>query len=165
MSRSPPASVLVGEAHAGLADHDARFLDRIGQHLLVRRKLEQIGLHRVRQVGIVLGHPVGRKPVRLGEDDVEADDDGAHGGQSVDQPRHFGARPRPLSDKLKALLVDVDNRDRLLRRRARVKALEDVEALVADAGDEKRIGHAQAKQQEQQNDTSEPRQGDAHRSG
>ena len=136
---------LVVLAHAGLADDDARAADGVGKHLLVGGQLEQIGPDGFRQIGIVLGDAVGRKPVRLGEDHVEGDVDGAHRRQPVDQPGDLGARPGPLADLFEALFVYVDDDDGLFDVRARIEPLEDVEALVADGRDEKRVGDAQGR--------------------
>ena len=72
----------------------------------------------------------GRRPVRFGENDVEADRGGTMLGQPVDHSGEHGARPRPLPELADALVVDIDDSDRALGGRAgtqRLVAVEDQE--------------------------------------
>ncbi len=155
---------LIVKAHAGLADDNARALMESASTCFVRRQLQQIRPDSLRQGRIVLGDAVGGQAVGFGEDHVEADHDSAHRSQPVDQPRHLGTRPRPLPDLFEALLVYVDDDDRLLDRWPRMQPLEDVEPLVADGRDEKRVGDAQGQQRQKQHEPGKARDSDAHRS-
>lgn len=57
----------------------------------------------------VAQHCCRRRPVRLGENDVEDDCDRAQLGQTINQIRRAVARPRPLSDGLQTAVVNIDN--------------------------------------------------------
>ncbi len=107
--------VVAGKGEAGFRRGRPR-LALIGQdeprhyrHLAHRHRQPLIGigqcrqqLFRVRRVDAVLGDQrqqhFGRGAVRLGKIDIEGDDRGAGGGQTLHQLRHDRARPRPLAD-------------------------------------------------------------------
>ncbi len=60
--------------------------------------------------------------------------------QAVDEIGDARARPRPLADRPQALLVDIDDDDRPLRRIARMQHLEQIEDANPKLLDRQRIG-------------------------
>jgi hypothetical protein len=95
------------------AEHDGRVADRLGQDLVVGRKLlhllaqtrERVGFGpEVQRVG-------GRQTVGLGEHHVEADGRRAVFAEFPDKVGENGARPGPLAHALQRFLVDVDDAD------------------------------------------------------
>ncbi len=68
-----------------------------------------------------------RGPVGLGKIDVEGDDRGAGLGELFDKLGDDRPRPWPLPDRGEAFVVDIDDRDRRIRRRSRRHALIEIE--------------------------------------
>ena len=96
------------------AEHDGALPDGLGEDVIVGGKLldlfaqarKRVGLRPEAQ-GVCRRHAVG-----LGEDHVEADRRGAVVGELLHELGEHRARPRPLSDPLQRLLVDVDDAQR-----------------------------------------------------
>ena len=97
----------------------------------VRERKPQHGIAAPQRLG-KLGVIVGRQPVRLGEQHVEADRGGAQLRQSLGHLRHQRARPRPLPVLGERGLVDIDDPHRAVGCGARQQPLLEVEAHVAD---------------------------------
>ena len=84
----------------GFAEHDTRASDCRGKDLVIAGQAAQTRARSIVEIAQRQCHEIGRQLVRLGEDDVEADGDGAEFSQAVDQIGQDGARPRPLPDLL-----------------------------------------------------------------
>src|SRR5262249_51898276 len=80
-----------------------------------------------------------RHSVRLRENDVEADRDGAEFGETGDAVRDDRARPGPLADLLEARFVDVDNDDRPQPRLAWPQGLVEAEGPQPDFLERRRV--------------------------
>ena len=83
----------------GLGQHRPRRPDQCGKAVVAVRQSAQIGPHLVRDIADLVGQDRRRDAVRLGEDDVEADDHGTACRQVPDQPGDDRSRPRPLTDR------------------------------------------------------------------
>ena len=68
-----------------------------------------------------------RGPVGFGKIDVEGNDRGAGLGELFDELGDDRPRPWPLPDRGEAVVVDIDDRDRRIRRRSRRHALIEIE--------------------------------------
>jgi hypothetical protein len=131
---------------AGLADDDAGLLDRLRQDLIVARQAGEL-LARLRvEAAEAFGGNGGRHAVRLGENDIEADDDGAERVEPVDEIGHHGARPGPLPDLLEARLVDVDDDDWAGGLLARPQHLKQIERAQPHFLERPRVDDAQRHQ-------------------
>ncbi len=134
----------VGGVRARLAEDGAHGAHGLRHHLLVGGQI----LQRAARLGVgaaqLLGHPLRRGAVRLGEDGVEPDHRRALIAQRGDQVRHHRARPRPLTQLAEAFLVDVDDDDRALALRLpRLHAVVGVEGAHAHHLHEPRIDIAE----------------------
>ena len=148
---------------AGLADDHAGLLDRLRQNLVVARQAGEL-LARLRiEAAEAFGGNGGRHAVGLGENDVEADDDGAERVEPVDEIGHHGARPRPLPDLLEARLVDVDDDDGPRGLLARPQHLKQIERAQPHFLERPRVDDAQRHQREQEHDAHRSRQAEPTR--
>jgi hypothetical protein len=96
------------------AEHDGALSDGVGEDAIVGRELLDLFAQARKRVGL---RPEAqgvcrRHAVRLGEDHVEADRRRAVVGELLDEVGERRARPRPLSDPLQRLLVDIDDAQR-----------------------------------------------------
>ena len=97
-----------------------------------------------------------RHAIGLGEDDVEADGNGAIRAQTGDEIGDHRARPRPLPDLLEAGLVDVDDDDRPRGLFPRLQDLKQIECAQPQFFDRPRVGDAQRHEREQQQRAHRP---------
>ncbi len=138
----------------GFTENHARLPQRVGKRAVGARRCADFLPGFLVEVAENVGDHVRRKPVGLGEDDVECDDQRARLGQASDQFGDAGSRPRPLTELSQALLVDVDDDDRALRRDARLQDLEEIECPETELFERCRIGDAQERQRQQQRDAN-----------
>ena len=138
-------------------------LDRIGQNVVVARQAVELGAGLGVDAAKALLRDRRRHAIRLGEDDVEADGDGAELGDARDQIGQGGARPRPLPDRLEAGLVDIDDDDRPCRLLARPQHLKQIESAHPQFLERPRIGEPQRHQREQQHDAHRARHAELSR--
>ena len=87
--------------------------------------------------------PAGGSPVGLGKQHVEYDGGRAGIRQIGEQPRDKRPRPRPLTQTLKAFVVDIDHSDRHVRRRSRFYALKGIENAMPGIFQNRRIDRTQ----------------------
>ena len=128
--------------------------DRVRQNFIVARQAVELGAgFRIETVEALLGDRR-RHAVRLGKDDVEADGERAELGEAGHEVGHRGARPRPLPDRLEAVLVDIDNDDRVPALHARAQHLKEIERPQPQFLKRARIGQPQRDEREQQYETN-----------
>ena len=84
-----------------------------------------------------------KKSVRLGKQDVEANDGRVVRGDLVDQCRHAGARPRPLTERREALFVDRDDNHRFVHALKWKQPLVGIEHRVPQGRDHRRFAGKQ----------------------
>src|SRR3546814_8878318 len=94
-----------------LAEHEAHPPERGGENLVVVGQ----GPQRLDDAGLDIDEGVrvdaGRRAIRLRKDDVEGNRHDPRETEAVDHLSHLDAGPRPLADRGKAFLVDVDDDD------------------------------------------------------
>ena len=142
---------------AGLAEHHARTPDGIGQGLVVTRQSAQPASGQFIQVAHVIGQDVRVQPVGFGKNHVESNGNGAKIGKVDDHIRQARARPRPLAELLQAGFVDINDGDRARGLHARNKALVEVESPDPKFFDRRKIGDAQRRDADQQENAHQPR--------
>ncbi len=97
------------------AEHDGTIGNRVREtHIAVGALLAMPGLVGAMDGALGAGLHVCRRPVLLGEQDVEPDRGDIGLDQRLDEIRHGLARPRPSADEVNRLVVDVDDADRLI---------------------------------------------------
>ncbi len=113
--------------HAGYDQNGARIGEGAGEHRVVGG---QPGEHAGQ--GLILLSGAGQRAFRrqrvgFRHQDVERDGGGSLAADHADQLRHHRARPRPLTDRREAPLVDLDHRGRHRLRDARREHLASIE--------------------------------------
>ena len=147
-----PVEICAGLRTTGFAEHDARSLQRFGEHLVIGRQGPELVARCLVKIGKGLGRERGIEPVRLGKHHVEGDDDRTESRQPVDDLRDARARPGPLTELgiSKALFVDIDDGHRPHRLHPWAQDLEVVEGPDAQFLHQGRIGDAQTRKAQQQ---------------
>lgn len=113
---------------AGLANHDAAgTLYGVGENDIVARQPGELVEGLLIKAAKTLRGDGRRHPIGFGEDDIEADRDGAELPQLRDQIGNDRAGPRPLPDLLQARFVDIDDDNRPRGLFARTQNLKKIE--------------------------------------
>src|SRR3546814_6515825 len=95
----------------------------------------------------------GRRAIRLRKDDVEGNRHDPRETEAVDHLSHLDAGPRPLADRGKAFLVDVDDDDGRGDGLTRIGELVKVEDLQAKRFQRRRVPDQQGHQGDQKAET------------
>ena len=149
----------VNVGSAGLTQDHARFADHVGEDLVVARQRLEFFPRRLVEITEGVGGNIRIEPVRLGEQRVEGDHDGAEPGQIVDDIGKPGARPRPLAQPgiSEAPFIDVDDGDGTRGLHAWVDDLKGIERPDTELLDRGRIGDAQHREADQERKAHQPR--------
>ncbi len=120
----------------------ARFKD-FRKQIIVIGKRGELALQIVAAGREDLRQIMGRQAIALGKDDVEADHDNAVLNEPVDEFRQNRARPGPLAKLAQTLVVDIHDRNRIVRYRSRTRLLELIEEKIAGDFQRRRVEEAQ----------------------
>ena len=141
-----------------LADHDARFAEGIGQHRVVARQRAQLCPRRLVNVAEGVRGDARRHPVGFRENDVERHHQCAHLGETRNNVGDACTRPRPLTDAVQALFVNIDNDDRPLRCIARMQHLKEIENADAELMQQDGVGQPKCRKPDEQQKSKPPGQ-------
>src|SRR3546814_17860625 len=126
-----------------LAEHEEHPPERCGENLVVvgqgPQRLDDAGLDSDEGVRV----DAGRRAIRLRKDDVEGNRHDPRATEAVDHLSHLDAGPRPLDDRGKAFLVDVDDdygRGVGLTRIGELVKVEDLQAKRFTRSEERSVG-------------------------
>ncbi len=140
----------------GLPKNDAGTGNGLGELLVVvGKRLKRLPCGGVQGLD-ALGNAPRREPIGLGEDRVKADSGSSPGSQSVDQLGDDGARPWPLAKRLQCALVNINDRDRVVRDDAGMSELVEVEGHAADVFERRRVPETQRHEYCDQRRAGEP---------